>query len=79
LSKLKPYKFSKLISILKKYDDRFVVFPRKGKGSHQMLYHPDINGRAVSFPLVVHGKNPEIGKYYIGDLKRTSELPDDLL
>jgi len=44
-----------------------------------MLYHPDIGGKSVSFPLICHGRNTEIAKRYVGDIIRKFDLPDGLL
>lgn len=44
-----------------------------------MLYHPDINGQAKSFPLVCHGKGDEIDKRYIKGIVKRFGLPDDVL
>jgi len=44
-----------------------------------MIYHPNINGRAVSYPIKGHSKNPEIGKNYIRDIKRRFDIPDSVL
>jgi hypothetical protein len=79
LSRLKPYKFRKLIAALQDYDSKFVVFKARGKGSERMIYHPNINGRAASYPVRCHGEGDEIP---IGTLKaiiRRFDLPSDLL
>jgi len=44
-----------------------------------MLYHPDINGRAESFPLVCHGEGDEISVPILRSLIRRFCLPHDLL
>ena len=77
--RLKPYKFLNLIKKLRKHDPKFEVFEDRGKGSHRMLYQPDINGKAVSFPLICHKNNQEFGKNIIADLIRTFDLPDGVL
>lgn len=79
MSPVKPYKFNKLIKALRKFDSRFVVKTKKGKGSHRQLYHPDINGQAKSFPLVCHGEGDEINKKYIKGIIRRFNLPDNIL
>jgi len=79
LPKCSPHKYLELIKILKKHDPRFEVLKKRGKGSHRMLYHPDISGRAASFPLICHGDNPEINKDAINDLIRRFNLPNGLL
>jgi hypothetical protein len=44
-----------------------------------MIYHPDISGRPVSFPIICHGKNTEIPKRIIKNLVRAFELPNKAL
>lgn len=44
-----------------------------------MIYHPDIGGRPVSFPIICHGEGQEIGKNYINDIIRAFNLPHGLL
>jgi hypothetical protein len=76
---LKPYKLYDLFKILKGHDKRFRILERRGKGSHRMLYHPNINGRKESFPLICHKENTEFDKNVIADLIRRFDLPDGLL
>ena len=79
MSKLKPYKYKRLLKKLRDYDPRFEVYVRKGKGSHRMLYHPDINGEPKSFPLKCHGEGTEISVGYIKGIIRRFNLPDGIL
>ena len=78
MSQLKPYKFRDLVKRLKAYDKRF-EFLMRGKGSHRMIYHPDILGRPVSYPVKCHGRNEEIDKPYVRDIIRAFSLPEDVL
>lgn len=64
---------------LRAHDKRFEVLTRQGKGSHRMIYHPDILGRPVSFPLKCHGEGQEIKTHYIRDLIRAFQLPEGVL
>jgi predicted RNA binding protein YcfA (HicA-like mRNA interferase family) len=73
------YKFRELLSALREHDKRFTMITRRGKGSHRMLYHPDIGGRAVSYPLKFHGGNEDIPPGYIGDIIRHFKLPPNVL
>jgi hypothetical protein len=75
----KPVKFRELTKILKKYDSKFEIWENRGKGSERMIYHPNINGRAESFPVKCHGKNTEIHKGVISSIIRRFKLPKDLL
>ncbi len=71
-------KFREFIKILKKYDPRFEVLSDRGKGSHRMLYHPDVNGRAESFPVVYHGANKDLKPYVVKDVIERFRLPKNL-
>jgi predicted RNA binding protein YcfA (HicA-like mRNA interferase family) len=79
LSPRKSYKFIELIKKLKKYDSRFEIFESRGKGSHRMIYHPDIAGRPVSFPIICHGLGDEIPKRIVNNLIRAFDLPKNTL
>jgi len=71
----KPYRYRELVSALRDIDKRFEFFDRRGKGSHRMIYHPDIRGRAVSYPVKCHGSGTELSKGVIADIIRHFELP----
>lgn len=75
---MRPRKYRDLIRILKKHDARFVVHTRRGKGSHRMIYHPNIGGRAESFPVKYHGDDTELGPGYLRDIIRRFSLPANL-
>ena len=75
----KPHKYRELVRILKDHDGRFQFISRRGKGSDRMIYHPNINGRAESFPVKCHGENTELSKGVMSDLIRRFNLPTDLL
>jgi len=75
----RPYKFRELIKVLKKHDPRFELWVNRGKGSERIIYHPNINGRAESFPVKCHGEGTELRKRVISAVVRRFKLPDDLL
>ena len=79
LPRCSPHKYRELIKIIRKYDSRFKVHIERGKGSHRMIYHPDILGKPVSFPIICHGEGDEINKNIVSDLIRAFALPDGLL
>ena len=45
---------------LKQHDSRFQIFVTRGRGSHRMVFHPDINGKRRSYPLPFHGNKTHI-------------------
>lgn len=69
--------YQDIVRKLKALDARFQVFEHRGKGSHRMIYHPDINGEERSFPLPFHGNKTWIGPKMCAALKRRFALPDD--
>lgn len=59
------------------YDNRFVVIPERGKGSERMLFHPDVNGSARSYPLPCHKDGAIVRRGHLPAIRRRFELPDD--
>ncbi len=74
----KIYKFRELVRILRQHDSRFEIFENRGKGSERIIYHPNINGRAESFPVKCHGENDDLKPYVIPDIIRRFSLPRKL-
>jgi len=60
-----------------RHDKRFEFYT--GKGSERQIYHPDINGRAESFPVKCHGENTQLSKGVISGVRKRFDLPKDLL
>ncbi len=77
LSGRKRYKYREVLKKLKKFDSRFEEHVRKGKGSHRLIYHPDIDGEPKSYPLKCHGENTELGYQYLEGIVRRFNLPKD--
>ncbi len=71
----KAYHVDQVIKKLLKYDSRFEVYAKKGKGSHRMIYHPNINGEEKSYPIKYHGKKTNVSKGTLSALKRRFDLP----
>jgi predicted RNA binding protein YcfA (HicA-like mRNA interferase family) len=74
---LKPLKHHELQRILRDHDVRFQVYVNRGKGSHYMLYHPAINGRAVSVPVPHHGGR-DIPPGILRQIIRRFDLPRNI-
>ncbi len=59
---------------LYKHDNRFEFFSKRGKGSHIIIKHPDVDGKAASAPCPNHkGKDVSIG--VLKSLIRRFRLP----
>lgn len=74
----KTFSFDELVKLLISYDNRFTVHIKQGKGSHRVLYHPDVNGRSQSYPLKFHGKKTEVRKGHLSPIIRRFDLPKDI-
>ena len=73
----KPQKADDVFHILRRHDRRFEILSNRGKGSHRMIYHPDVNGQARSMPITYH-KERDVGKGLLKAIIRRFELPADI-
>lgn len=73
----KTYKYREALRLLRDHDRRFVEWRHRGKGSHRMIYHPDISGLACSYPLPVHSEGDDVRPAYLKGLIRRFNLPPD--
>lgn len=64
--------------ILFSHDKRFRIDTRRGKGSHHILYHPDIGGRQQQLPLPHHGNKTIIKIGILKDIIRIFDLPKNI-
>jgi predicted RNA binding protein YcfA (HicA-like mRNA interferase family) len=54
-----------------------VFYSNRGKGSHRMIYHPNINGQPRSFPIPFH-RGRDIQKGLLKALINRFNLPNDI-
>lgn len=73
---MRAVEYRRLLKRLREFDSRFRVFARRGKGSHRMLYHPDVGGEARHYPLPYHGEKTPIFPGYQKDIIRIFGLPE---
>ena len=73
----KPQKADDIFRILRGHDPRFRFYVNRGKGSHRMVEHPDINGQRASFPVPYH-KGRDLQRGILRALIRRFNLPDDI-
>lgn len=73
----KVYKFREVWKLLRAHDRRFEQYVARGKGSHRIIYHPSINGRAASYPIPCHSEGDDVKDCYLKALIRRFELPPD--
>lgn len=73
----KTYKYREVLKKLKAHDKRFQEHKRRGKGSHRMLYHPDVQGAPASYPMVCHSEGDDVKPAYLAAIVRRFSLPPD--
>ncbi|MEC9361897.1 MAG: type II toxin-antitoxin system HicA family toxin [Pseudomonadota bacterium] len=73
----KTYKYREVLRKLKQHDKRFEEYVQRGKGSHRMLYHPDVLGRPASYPIPCHGGGDDVRDVYLRAIIRRFNLPAD--
>jgi len=73
----RPHKADDVFRILREHDARFMIFTNRGKGSHRMVFHPDVQGQRRSFPLPYH-RGREIQRGLLKALIRRFDLPANL-
>lgn len=64
-----------IVAKLREQDKRFEIHTRRGKGSHRMIVHPDIDGGKRHYPLPYHGSKTPIAPGMQKDLIRIFQLP----
>ena len=74
----RPRAYREVVKILRDHDPRFEFHEARGKGSHRMIYHPDVDGQPASFPVKYHGKATELRRGVISAIVRRFNLPRDL-
>lgn len=73
----KPHKYREFLKKLRKYDSQFEEHVNEGKGSHRVIFHPDIEGQVAHYPVKHHGSGTELGKGYLKSVIRRFNLPND--
>ncbi len=70
-------RLNELRKILKKYG---LQVESTGRGKHPFKVKGRISGtgRRHTYPLKIHGKNPEISKSYLNGIVEEYNLPDDV-
>jgi len=43
-----------------------------------MIFHPEVRGRAVSFPIKCHAEGDDVSKGALADIRRVFDLPADI-
>jgi predicted RNA binding protein YcfA (HicA-like mRNA interferase family) len=73
----RPQRADDVFRILREHDPRFEIYSNRGKGSHRMIRHPDVNGQSASFPVPYH-KGKDLQKGLLRALIRRFNLPNDI-
>ena len=74
---MRGIEYRRLVSALRAYDPNFRVYVKRGKGSHRMIFHPDVGGGKRSYPIPYHGEKTVIASGMLTDIVRRFELPED--
>ena len=72
---MKVLSYRQLQQRLKAHDPRFQFRKGRGKGSHRVIVHPDIDGKRVLVPLPVHREGADVKKRYLPLIRRQFNLP----
>ncbi len=72
-----PQRADKVFRILRDHDRAFEVYGNRGKGSHRMIYHPNVAGKSVSMPVTYH-KGKDVKKGLLRAIIRRFNLPKDI-
>ena len=75
---MKYQEYRLIVDRLRKYDSRFEIHTRGGKGSHRMVFHPDVEGHKRQYPLPYHHAKTTIAPGMQKDLIRIFQLPADI-
>ena len=67
-----------IVAKLREQDRRFEIHTRRGKGSHRMVFHPDVEGSKRHYPLPYHGSKTPIARGMQKDLIRIFQLPPNI-
>lgn len=73
----KPKRADDVFQILREHDSRFQILVNRGKGSHRMIYHPNIDGHPRSCPVTYH-KGRDVGKGLLKAIIRRFNLPANI-
>lgn len=73
----RPQKPDQVLRLLKAHDPRFQIFSNRGKGSHRMVYHPDVNEKPASMPITYH-KGKDVQKGLLRAIIRRFNLPNNI-
>ena len=70
----KSLKYSEVVKLLNGRDKQFKIYVKRGKGSHRMIFHPDIDGSKASCPIPFH-KGSDISKKVLKAIIKKFKLP----
>jgi predicted RNA binding protein YcfA (HicA-like mRNA interferase family) len=73
----KPKKPDDVFRILRAHDARFQFYDNRGKGSHRMIEHPDIQGQRRACPIPYH-KGRDVKPGILRQIIRRFDLPHDI-
>ena len=57
---MKNLQYRDLVKILKNHDPGFSISKDRGRGSHRMSVHTDVDGGITPYPVPYHGEKKQI-------------------
>ena len=75
---MRSREYADVVRRLRAYDRRFFIHVTRGKGSHRMIYHPDIDGRVIHSTIPYHGNKTEIPVRMLRNIIHVFQLPPDI-
>ena len=70
--------YREVVARLKEHDPRFEIQVRRGRGSHHMIFHPDVDGAKRHYPVPYHGAKTPVAPGMQKDIVRIFQLPADI-
>ena len=71
--------YREVVARLQKHDARFEIHVRRGRGSHRVIFHPDVDGSKRPHPVPYHGAKTPVAPGMRKDIVRIFQLPEDVL
>ena len=77
MPRAKAFTRLELIRKLRQHDRQFEVDPKRAKGSEVMLFHPNVDGDARSYPVPGHNDGSIVRRGHLKAIVRRFNLPSD--
>ena len=75
---MKQHEYGYIADRLQEHDNLFEINARRGKGSHRMVFHPDVDGCSGIARFPIMAPKTTIAPVMQKDLIRIFRLPEDI-